>query len=240
MMRRLFYPKRRMILMCDFDRGGFMPPERVKRRRVVVLRIFGRIAIVVPLSAAQPREPQPYYASLDPTRYSSITVPVWAKANAITHVAFERLDRVRLRGYNYTELLTAGDFKRVLLAVAHATGIVHLDCFSTTGYTRSVPRESGLEGSVSAEPGEDGRQRLPFSLLAEVGASGSCSSFAAAAVVSGTNPCDSRRPISWDLTASRRCVTFGKSAANAGSWVRTRWNPAMKGSAASLFLYPRM
>jgi uncharacterized protein YifN (PemK superfamily) len=32
-----FYPKKRMILMCDFDRGGFTPPEMVKRHPVFLL-----------------------------------------------------------------------------------------------------------------------------------------------------------------------------------------------------------
>jgi len=123
---RKFYPKKRMILMCDFDRGGFIPPEMVKRRRAVVLRVFGRIALVVPISATEPRPAMLYHAALDPTAYASITARVWAKADTLAHVAIDRLDRVNVRGNNYTERLTADDFRRVLVAVAHATGTIAL------------------------------------------------------------------------------------------------------------------
>ncbi len=152
--------------MCDFDRGGFMPPEMVKRRRVVILRAFTRTAIVVPLSATQPRESRSYYAPLHPSQYSTITAPVWAIADAIAHVGLKRLSPVT-RGMNHVERLTTDDFNRVLIAVAHATGTITLDCSSTVGYTRRVPRERGLLGSGTLEPcDEEGRRRLPFPLLA--------------------------------------------------------------------------
>lgn len=124
--RRPFHPKKRMILMCDFDRGGFLAPEMVKRRRVVVLRVFGRIALVVPLSATEPVPLRPFHAAIAPTRYQAITVPVWAKADTLAHVSLERLDRVNVRGTNLTERIRDEDFGRVLVAVAHATGTITL------------------------------------------------------------------------------------------------------------------
>jgi uncharacterized protein YifN (PemK superfamily) len=129
--RRAFFPKRRMVLMCDFARGGFVPPEMVKRRRVVVLRVFGRTALVVPLSATPPLVLKPYHAQIEPTWYNAVTVPVWAKADTLTHVALDRLDRVNVRGRNYTERLTEHDFMRVLSAVSHATGTFALTLAST-------------------------------------------------------------------------------------------------------------
>ncbi|WP_189411433.1 type II toxin-antitoxin system PemK/MazF family toxin [Neogemmobacter tilapiae] len=53
-----FPPARKSILICDFNMGGFQPPEMVKRRPVVVL--VGRLphranlATVVPLSGTPP------------------------------------------------------------------------------------------------------------------------------------------------------------------------------------------
>jgi uncharacterized protein YifN (PemK superfamily) len=98
-----FYAKKRMILMCDFDRGGFLPPEMVKRRRVVVLRVFAQIAIVVPLSATEPKPLRSFHSAIYPAGYHAITVPVWAKADTLAHVSLGRLDRVNVRGNNYTE-----------------------------------------------------------------------------------------------------------------------------------------
>lgn len=117
-----------MILMCDFDRGGFAPPEMVKRRRVVVLPAFSHIALVVPLSATEPIRQEPYHAALEPGRYQSITRPVGAKADTTAHVSLDRLDRVNVRGKNYTERLGEADFVRVLVAVTHATGTTALTC----------------------------------------------------------------------------------------------------------------
>ena len=124
--RHVFYLKKRLILMCDFDRGGFLAPEMVKRRRVVVLRVFGRIALCVPLSATEPVPLRSFHAPIAPGGYHAITVPVWAKADTLAHVSLERLDRVNIRGKNYTERMRDEDFRRVLVAVAHATGTVTL------------------------------------------------------------------------------------------------------------------
>jgi uncharacterized protein YifN (PemK superfamily) len=115
-----------MILMCDFDRGGFMAPEMIKRRRVVVLRVFDRIALVVPLSATEPVPFRRFHAAIEPAGYQAITVPVWAKADTLAHVSLERLDRVNVRGKNHTERLRDEDFLRILGAVAHATGTIAL------------------------------------------------------------------------------------------------------------------
>jgi uncharacterized protein YifN (PemK superfamily) len=124
--RRPFYPKKRMILMCDFERGGFVAPEMVKRRRVIVLRVFGRLALVVPLSATEPVPLRPFHAAIEPAGYHSVTVPVWAKADTLAHVSLERLDRVNVLGKNKTERIRVEDFERVLIAVAHATGTITL------------------------------------------------------------------------------------------------------------------
>jgi uncharacterized protein YifN (PemK superfamily) len=163
--RSSFYPKKRMILICDFNQGGFIPPEMLKRRRVVVLRLFGRIALVVPLSSTPPSVVHPYHAALDPMRYRAITVPVWAKANALSHVSLARLERVHVGGISYTERLYEDDFKRILIAVAHATGTISLDRCGTIGYHSDVPRESGLEGSETSGPVEQGRRSLSFFIV---------------------------------------------------------------------------
>jgi uncharacterized protein YifN (PemK superfamily) len=123
---RFFHPKKRMILMCDFGRGGFAPPEMVKRRRIVVLRVFPRLALVVPLSATEPTPERTYHAKVEPAGYRTLTVPVWAKADTLAHVSLERLDRVNVQGTNLTEKMRPSDFERTLLAVAHATGTVDL------------------------------------------------------------------------------------------------------------------
>lgn len=55
----LKYPVlRKSIVLCDFDMGGFRPPEMVKRRPAVILAdrlpMRDRLANVVPLSGTPP------------------------------------------------------------------------------------------------------------------------------------------------------------------------------------------
>ncbi len=120
--RPTFYVKKRMILMCDFGRMGFIAPEMTKHRRVVVLRVFGPTALIVPLSATQPQLIRTHHAVIEPSLYQSITVRVWVKGDALTHVSLTRLGRVNIR-LRSPERLNYQDFRRVLVSVSHATGV---------------------------------------------------------------------------------------------------------------------
>ena len=61
-----FYPQPGTILICDF--AGFVEPEMVKRRPVIVigprLRNRGNLVNIVPLSTARPGEMCPYHYKL--------------------------------------------------------------------------------------------------------------------------------------------------------------------------------
>src|ERR1700730_19288920 len=78
-----FHPRKRTILICDFDRIGFVQPEMTKRRRVVVLRTFGPIALIVPLSATVPRSIRPYHTFIEARPYASLTTSVVATGTMV-------------------------------------------------------------------------------------------------------------------------------------------------------------
>ena len=120
MSRPRFYITKRMILMCDFDWYGAKPPEMTKRRRVIVVGLFGPTALVVPLSATVPSKLKRHHVFIEARRYASIGVNVWAKCNMLTHVSLARLDRVAARGYRSAECLTRDDYRRVLAGIAFA------------------------------------------------------------------------------------------------------------------------
>jgi uncharacterized protein YifN (PemK superfamily) len=122
MRERTFHVKKRMVLICDFDAVGFKQPEMTKRRRVVVLRVFGPIALIVPLSATEPHRIQRHHVHIFALPYASLTADVWAKCSMLTHVSVDRLNRVRLRGRELTEQLRFDDFRRVLVGAAFAIG----------------------------------------------------------------------------------------------------------------------
>lgn len=87
------------ILLCDYDRGGFQPPEMVKKRPAIVIspRLPHRdsLCTVVPISSEQPKHDVDYVVRLefapplpDPFSYRV----TWAKCDMLATVSFSRLD----------------------------------------------------------------------------------------------------------------------------------------------------
>ncbi len=90
------HPEQGTILICDFK--GFIDPEMVKRRPVVVmsprLRQRGRLCAIVPLSTTPPSQIMPYHYKLhvDPVLPSPYDAKFhWVKADMLYTVSFERL-----------------------------------------------------------------------------------------------------------------------------------------------------
>lgn len=125
------------ILLCDFDMGGFRPPEMVKRRPAVVLvgdlPGRGRLHTVVPLSGTETDPKYRYACRLElaaplPEPFSETTW--WAKADMAATVSLERLDLFRSKRDQYgkrryrTDLrLTDEQFEFVRQAVRIAFGL---------------------------------------------------------------------------------------------------------------------
>lgn len=100
-MSLLYYPKLGEILICDFS-TGFIIPEMVKRRPVIVigprLRRRADLVTIVPLSTTPPRPPQNYHSRLElqnplPRPFDSSVM--WAKCDMVVAVSRQRLDRFR-------------------------------------------------------------------------------------------------------------------------------------------------
>ena len=91
-----FHPEQGTILICDFK--GFVPPEMIKRRPVVVvsprLRKREGLCTIVPLSTTPPKEVAAYHFKLHvaptlPAPYNSDFH--WVKADMVYTVSFDRL-----------------------------------------------------------------------------------------------------------------------------------------------------
>ncbi|TCP10894.1 uncharacterized protein YifN (PemK superfamily) [Crenobacter luteus] len=121
-----FYPKRGHVLLCDFSRG-FVAPEMLKRRPVVVISpsaTHGRkLCTVIPLSTTAPDPVMPWHYPLqrNPNPLETQPVQVWAKCDMLYTVAFERLDKFHRKTRNGREYLSpsmsAEDFAGVLTGV---------------------------------------------------------------------------------------------------------------------------
>src|ERR1700681_4917614 len=87
------------ILLCDYSRGGFQPPEMVKKRPAVVVspRLPHRNALcgVVPISGEPNAHATSYEIKLKfapPLPYPFSYEFGWAKCDMVATVSFERLD----------------------------------------------------------------------------------------------------------------------------------------------------
>ncbi len=99
----LFHPKPGHVLICDYE-TGFVPPEMVKRRRVVVISPYQRnkrgLCTVVPLSTSMPEIIEDFHHRITAGTYPffSMERDVWAKADMLATVSLTRLDRIRVGG----------------------------------------------------------------------------------------------------------------------------------------------
>lgn len=101
-----YYPRQGEILLCDFT-TGFVPPEMVKVRPVVVvsprLRKRGNLVTVVPLSTTQSDQIEEHHCLIEleralPRPFESPVM--WAKCDMVYAVSLARLDRFRIRKKN--------------------------------------------------------------------------------------------------------------------------------------------
>jgi uncharacterized protein YifN (PemK superfamily) len=92
-----FQPKPRTVLYCDF--AGYVAPEIVKRRPVIVLNAHKRnskLVTVVPLSTTQPDPIESYHHQLHQNPVpGQAAARVWAKCDLVAVVSTARLALIR-------------------------------------------------------------------------------------------------------------------------------------------------
>ena len=129
-----FHPRPGSILLCDYT-TGFIVPEMVKRRPVVVvsprLRQRSGLCSVAPLSATPPHPVRRYHCELilPPLPKPWRSNRCWVKADMLATVSFQRLDRIRIakdrwgqRAY-YDHTLSVEEIVRVRACVLHGLGM---------------------------------------------------------------------------------------------------------------------
>ena len=91
------------IVLCNYARGGFVPPEMVKRRPAIVVtpKLAQRddLCGVLPLSGTIPEHPVSYVVRLElpePLPEPFDETVWWAKCDVINTVALTRLDLFRV------------------------------------------------------------------------------------------------------------------------------------------------
>lgn len=131
------HPQLGTVLICDFS--GFLEPEMVKRRPVVVvspkIRFRAGLCTVVALSTTPPDRVMPYHCqvTLDPPLPPPWrSGPLWVKGDMVYAVGYHRLDFVRMgksrsgrQTYRY-EPLPADDLSRVRQVILSGLGLASL------------------------------------------------------------------------------------------------------------------
>jgi uncharacterized protein YifN (PemK superfamily) len=122
-------------LRCDYS-PGFVPPEMVKRRPVVVvspkLPNRSNLCTVVPLSPSPPEHPAPFHLHLLlpaglPPPYTSTSC--WVKADMVATVSLHRLSffqdgRGHTGARNYLRpTVSAAELRAIRVCIAHALGM---------------------------------------------------------------------------------------------------------------------
>lgn len=112
--------------MCDFQ--GYIAPEMIKRRPVVVLarnRRNRQLVTVVPLSTTAPDPMEPWHHRLVESPLPNAPgVLCWAKCDMVATVALARLDRCKVgRGAYVVPKLPEADVAAIRVAVAIALGV---------------------------------------------------------------------------------------------------------------------
>jgi uncharacterized protein YifN (PemK superfamily) len=133
------HPSTGTILICDFSRG-FVIPEMVKRRPVVVVspKISHRpkLCTVVPLSTEPPQFKMPYHydmGAIDPALPAPWHEgPNWIKGDMVYSVSFDRLDLIRLgkdksgkRMYRY-DTVSGEQLRQIRVCILSALGLAAL------------------------------------------------------------------------------------------------------------------
>jgi len=79
--------------------------------------------VVVPFSATEPHDMTAAYVPFPVGAYRSLSLPTWAICNAVAHVSFDRLDRVKVGSDFLSEVISGADLERIVKGLQHALGM---------------------------------------------------------------------------------------------------------------------
>lgn len=133
-----YHPKPGAILMCDFSKG-FVQPEMVKVRPVVVLATGGRhnsgIVTVAALSTVPPKPALHHHCKIDSKHLPKIALfqgkESWLKGDMLYSVGFNRLNQIKVgqshsgRIY-FNERLGREKMKEIYGCVLHGLNLGHV------------------------------------------------------------------------------------------------------------------
>lgn len=122
-----YQPKPNTIVMCDFT--GFISPEMVKKRPVIVIKKNKenpKLVTIVPFSTTEPHDLSELHVEVAGPLDGK---QAWVKCDMITTVCLDRLDRIKIHeGGKFkwiTKSLEEPTFDLVCKGVAKYLGLAH-------------------------------------------------------------------------------------------------------------------
>ena len=118
-----------MVLICDYS-TGFMPPEMVKKRRVVVISPYQfnkrGICGVVPLSTTVPNIIEVFHHKISAGKYRFLSMEkdTWVKADMLATLSLARFDRIRMGHSFLAPSLNNDDFQCIKKCVQNYLDIL--------------------------------------------------------------------------------------------------------------------
>ena len=117
-----FQPKVGGVLLCDFE--GFVTPEMVKKRPVVVIarnRANKQLVTVVPLSTTEPEVMETHHYQLPKNPVPAYrTKKCWAKCDMVATVSIARMDRLKDGWNRVVPEVSAVDLNAIRTCVVNA------------------------------------------------------------------------------------------------------------------------
>lgn len=123
-----FIPDPATVLICDYT-TGFMVPEMVKKRRVVIIspKAYNNrgLCTVVPISTTPPEVEQPHHVKFGAGSYFFLSqdTDCWAKCDLQAAVSIKRLDRIRIHSQFHAPRISQNDLTRIRHGVMHVIGV---------------------------------------------------------------------------------------------------------------------
>jgi uncharacterized protein YifN (PemK superfamily) len=117
-----FQPKVGSVLMCDFD--GFVEPEIVKKRPVVVIAKNNKnpqLVTIVPLSTTEPEVMESHHYRLPVNPVPAFRAKkCWAKGDMVATVSIARMDRLKDGWNRVVPTVSAADLDAIRHCVVNA------------------------------------------------------------------------------------------------------------------------
>lgn len=158
-----FQPKVGGVLMCDFE--GFLTPEMVKKRPVVVIarnRANKMLVTVVPLSTTEPDVMESHHYQLPKNPVPAYKAKkCWAKCDMLATVSISRMDRLKDGWNRVVPEVSPVDLNAIRLCVVNSLQLKNTILDTQVAAAAVIAASAGAQPAGVAVPAQKATQPAP-------------------------------------------------------------------------------